>query len=222
MRILIVAATSPEIEGIIANQRFSVYDCDQGTHLSEKLKIAYNKHHITTLLTGVGMVATAFQLGKHLSLHRYDLAINLGICGSFNHDISLGDVLLITEDTFTEMGAEDDEAFISIDELGFGKSTYKSSALLPESLTLKKATAITVNTVHGSDSSIKKVQGRLSASTESMEGAAFFYACEQNRVPALQIRAVSNYVEKRNREAWQIPLAIKNLNKFANELIEAL
>jgi len=56
--------------------------------------------------------------------------------------------------------------------------------------------------------------------TESMEGAAFFYACKQAGVPCLQIRAVSNYVEKRNRDAWQIGLAIKNLNSFAAEFLD--
>jgi hypothetical protein len=44
---------------------------------------------------------------------------------------------------------------------------------------LKKARAITVNTVHGNDMSIKKVQERLTPQLESMEGAAFFYACQQ-------------------------------------------
>jgi len=38
-------------------------------------------------------------------------------------------------------------------------------------------------------------------------------------VPCMQIRAVSNYVEKRNRDAWQIGLAIKNLNTFASEFL---
>jgi futalosine hydrolase len=55
-----------------------------------------------------------------------------------------------------------------------------------------------------------------------MEGAAFFYACREAGVPCLQIRAVSNYVEKRNRDAWQIGLAVKNLNTFAVELLERL
>jgi len=52
-----------------------------------------------------------------------------------------------------------------------------------------------------------------------MEGAAFFYACAMAGVPCMQIRAVSNYVEKRNRDAWQIGLAIKNLNTFAVRLL---
>jgi len=55
-----------------------------------------------------------------------------------------------------------------------------------------------------------------------MEGAAFFYACEKAGVKAMQIRAVSNYVEKRNRDNWQIGPAIKNLNNFAVELLEGL
>jgi futalosine hydrolase len=55
-----------------------------------------------------------------------------------------------------------------------------------------------------------------------MEGAAFFYACRQFNIPCLQIRAVSNYVEKRNRDNWDIPLAIKNLNNFAIELVNRI
>jgi futalosine hydrolase len=55
-----------------------------------------------------------------------------------------------------------------------------------------------------------------------MEGAAFFYACRQMNVHGMQIRAVSNYVEKRNREAWNIGLAIKNLNTFAIDLVSRI
>jgi futalosine hydrolase len=55
-----------------------------------------------------------------------------------------------------------------------------------------------------------------------MEGAAFFYACQQVNARCIQIRAVSNYVEKRNRDNWQIGLAIKNLNTFAIDLIDAI
>jgi futalosine hydrolase len=73
--------------------------------------------------------------------------------------------------------------------------------------------------VHGNEASIYKLGSRINAQIESMEGAAFFYACRQMEVPCMQIRAVSNYVEKRNRDAWQIGLAIKNLNTFAAEFL---
>ncbi|MEO6499853.1 MAG: futalosine hydrolase [Mucilaginibacter sp.] len=222
MRILIVAATAPEIAPLISDLRFTIYDCDQGANISAEKKSVLDKADIETLITGAGMVATAFALGRQFSKHQYNLAINLGICGSFDRTIALGEVLEITEDTFAELGAEDGENFIPISQLGFGEETFTSSYSLPGNLNINKAGAITVNKAHGNTASIKKTSDRINAQLESMEGAAFFYACRQMNVPCLQIRAVSNYVEKRNREAWQIGLAIKNLNNFAAELLSAL
>jgi futalosine hydrolase len=55
-----------------------------------------------------------------------------------------------------------------------------------------------------------------------MEGAAFMFACDQERIPYLQVRAVSNLVEKRNRDRWNIPLAIENLNKKIIEFLDSI
>ncbi|PAW92556.1 futalosine hydrolase [Mucilaginibacter sp. MD40] len=176
------------------------------------------------LITGVGMVATAYALGRELGANSYDMAINLGIAGSFDRSIALGEVVEVITDTLAELGAEDDTAFLPIEQMGFGESRFEATYQL-DTLTLppaKKATGITVNTVHGNESSIQKLQQRLSVQTESMEGAAFFYACRQAGVPCMQLRAISNYVEKRNRDAWQIGAAIKNLNAYAQELLAAL
>ncbi len=195
MRILVVAATPFEVDAL---------------DLSSKTP------NIELLITGVGMVATAFVLGKHLATNAYDLAINLGIAGSFDRNIALGEVVEVTDDRFSELGAEDGDDFLSIDQLGFGESTFNSTCQLPPAFGLRQARSITVNTVHGNEESIRKIG--ISAQLESMEGAAFFYACKQAGLPAIQIRAVSNYVERRNRDAWQIGLAIKNLNTFAAHL----
>ena len=222
MRILIVAATAPEIGNLAADLRFSDYDCDQCANINPELKKIYNGLDISILITGAGMVPTAFALGKHLAKNTYDLAINIGIAGSFDRDIALGEVVEITQDTFAELGTEDNEVFITIDELGFGESSFSSTYPLPANINLKKTAAITVNTVHGNEASIKKLSSRVNAQIESMEGAAFFYACAAAGVPCMQIRAVSNYVEKRNRDTWQIGLAIKNLNKFAVDFLKQL
>ncbi len=170
------------------------------------------------------MVATAFVLGKHLASNQYDLAINLGIAGSFDRNIALGEVVEIVDDSFSELGAEDGDEFLSIEKLGFGESNFKPSARLYNyGIThIKQVKAITVNTVHGNETSIQKITSRINPQLESMEGAAFFYACKQAGIPCLQIRAVSNYVEKRNRDAWQIGLAIKNLNSFAIDLLKQM
>ncbi|WP_026897183.1 futalosine hydrolase [Daejeonella oryzae] len=216
MKILVVAATHSEIEPLHSYLEKS----------GSKTSFEINGHQIDILMSGVGMVATAFCMGRHLAKNSYDLAINLGICGSFDFDLNLGEVVLITEDVFAEQGAEDGDEFISIDKLGFGKASQISQTeiklILPTLEKLKKVKAITVNKVHGNELSISKTLSHINASVESMEGAAFFYACNQNQLPSLQIRAISNFVERRNREKWNIGKAIKNLNSFAFELFESI
>jgi futalosine hydrolase len=215
MRILFVAATDFEVESL----KLKVESQNNASNFEPSTL------NFKLLITSVGMVATAFALGRELAKNQYDLVINLGIAGSFDHSFALGDIVEITEDTLAELGAEDDEAFLPITQMGFGESTFKATQGLNtvyKTAALKQATAITVNTVHGNEASIKKVQARLNAQIESMEGAAFFYACREAGVRCIQIRAVSNYVEKRNRDNWQIGLAVKNLNTFAAALIEEL
>ncbi|GAA4334729.1 hypothetical protein GCM10023149_42270 [Mucilaginibacter gynuensis] len=228
MRILIVAATRPEINELITTLPFTIHDHTTGLPNPEPGTSPHTTHNsqlttqFTALITGAGMVPTAFALGQHLAANRYDLAINLGIAGSFDREIALGDIVNITEDTLAELGAEDDEEFIPIAQLGFGEGTFNATYTLPANAGIAQATAITVNTVHGNEASIQKLSSRITAQIESMEGAAFFYACRQMGVPCMQIRAVSNYVEKRNREAWKIGLAIKNLNTFAVEYLKSV
>ena len=53
-----------------------------------------------------------------------------------------------------------------------------------------------------------------------MEGAAFAYACTLFAVPYAQVRAVSNLVERRNRDAWRMDLAVRNLNAIAVHVLE--
>jgi futalosine hydrolase len=221
MRILIVAATQPEVDPLMQAL---------GMQKSEEADNLYVPRHISVancsvLITGAGMVSTAFALGKHLPHNVYNLVINLGIAGSFDRDIQLGDVVEITKDTFAELGAEDDTRFISIEQLGLGAGIFNPTSSLShftKNINPPKVTAITVNTVHGNEASIAAVTARVNPQLESMEGAAFFYACRELKVPCVQIRAVSNYVEKRNRDNWQIGLAVKNLNTFALDLIKEL
>jgi futalosine hydrolase len=233
MKILIVAATREEISSLITNTEGPVSNFIEH---EQRLKVAQpeteeqnglkiNRSEYDILITGVGMTATAFALGRHLATNQYDLAINLGIAGSFDRNIPLGSVVEVIQDTFTELGAEDDSRFITLDALGFGQTVYKTDTRVANYYTgqnLWPVTAATVNTVHGSDASIELLHRRAAPQLESMEGAAFFYACEQAGLPALQIRAVSNYVEKRNRDAWKIGLAVKNLNTFALNLLAVL
>jgi len=203
MKPLVVAATIAEIAPLMA-------------HFNLPEKEFIHTHDFDVSITGVGMTATAFTLGQLLT-PKYNLVLNLGIAGSFDRSLSLGTVVNVTTDEFSELGAEDGDDFISIMELGFGKSQYSAfNNLLSEEISaLKRVSGITVNCVHGNTEHIRIVQERFKPSIESMEGAAVLYCCEQAAVPCLQVRSISNYVESRNKANWQIGLAIKNLNDWA-------
>lgn len=211
LEILIVAASVPELEGL--RQKSSKQD-----KISGQLECwSIEEQSFDVLFTGVGMVATAYHLALQLQAKNYDLVLNAGIAGSFDFSIALGAVFQVSEDCFADLGAEDGKAFLTLDELGFGKSHYKPYGNLD--LGLKKLPAATVNTVHGNEAHITAFRSRSNASLESMEGAAVFYVCEQQQQKVVQIRSVSNYVEQRNRAAWEIPLAIKQLNEQLYNLL---
>lgn len=217
--LLIVAATEPEIAGFLrfleANFRTitpRVFQNDQYT--------------IEILISGVGMMASAFQLSARLATQQYDAALQAGIAGCFDTEIPLGTVLGVSAESYGDLGAEDKENYLDIFELGLlPQDRYPfEQGCLPNprpylgGAGLRMVPAISVNTVSGNAATIAARAGRYQALLESMEGIAFHYACRQYQIPFLQIRAVSNYVTPRDRSAWQIGPAIANLNQFLQEI----
>jgi futalosine hydrolase len=80
---------------------------------------------------------------------------------------------------------------------------------------------ITVNTVHGAEGSIAAVVERCKPQVESMEGAAFMYACLVHDVAFAQVRAVSNVVERRDRARWKLSEAIHSLGAAVFDILDA-
>lgn len=174
---------------------------------------------IDHLVTGVGMVATAIELSKKLIENDYDLVINVGIAGSFNRSLKIGQIVEVVKDTFSEIGAQDGNQFLSPNEIGLElENTFHNA---PKT-SFDPVSAITVNTVHGEDTSIVRVMYRFNPQVETMEGAAFFMTCQRFSVQCMQLRSISNYVEKRNKSKWDIPKAIKNLNIELNDILNNL
>ena len=79
---------------------------------------------------------------------------------------------------------------------------------------------ITVNRVHGIQKEIDLVRAQWQPDVESMEGAACFQVCLRAGIPFYEIRAVSNYVEIRNRAAWNIPLALSAMEEALCDLLQ--
>lgn len=186
------------------------------TRLEIMSSIAFlEKNNIPYLVTGVGMVATSCSVTKQLMTEKYDCIINVGIAGALDSSLKIGQLVEVFEDNLSELGAEDHDQFIKVEDLGFGVSQFTPIPPYNINTQLTKGIGITVNTTHGNEQSIKKIKEIYpDATTESMEGAAVFYVANEFGVSCLQVRAISNYVEKRDKSNWNIPLAIQNLNDW--------
>lgn len=214
-KILIVSATKAEVQPLLNKFGLQI-------ETEEGVLIPVGEENIFLLITGIGMVNTAYHLGR-LKGNYYDYAIQAGIGGAFNRALKVGQVINVVQDTLSEMGAEDDEKFIMYPDLGLGgTNTFISEVSENLFINLTKVNAITVNKVHGNEQSIKKTLSVYKVEVESMEGAAFLMAAKDLTKNYFQIRAISNYVERRDKSKWDIPLAIKNLNAVLIEAIESI
>ena len=224
MRILVVTATEAEVAALVTS-------LDPLSGRSSRLKsYTHQPHSVDILTTGVGMVATATWCSGVFARERYDLVLNAGVCGSFRPALPPGSVVHVTTDRIADLGAEDDDAFLSVQELQLlgedefpwtrGRLVNSAPPLNAALRQLPVGDAITVNTVHGNDVTIATVVERYNPHVESMEGAAFMYSCLVHGVPFAQVRAVSNIVERRNRAAWTLRESIDALGTTLVTIID--
>jgi len=178
--------------------------------------------NITKLITGVGMVATAAHLATAIASHRPQVVLNIGIAGAFHHELPIGSVVQVVQDRLSELGVEDNGSFIPMDASGLiptDQLVFTSDIRLQG---FETVTGITVNRVHGSADSIEAVRQLFHPHTESMEGAAVAYVCHMAQLPWVQVRAISNRVEPRDRSKWNIPLALANLRTQLPQILDQL
>jgi futalosine hydrolase len=224
VRILVVTATDAEVAPLVAS-------LTPVPGRSSRLKsFTHETQSVDVLTTGVGSVATATWCSGVFARERYDLVLNAGVCGSFRPALAPGHVVHVTTDRLADLGAEDGDAFLSVydlqllseDEFPFTRGRLVNSAPPSNSAiaALSVGDAITVNTVHGHESTIARAVERYNPHVESMEGAAFMYACLVHGVSFAQIRAISNIVERRNRTAWKLQEAIDALSRTVLTIID--
>jgi len=185
---------------------------------------------ILLLVTGVGSVATAWAMTKRISTgSKPDLAVNIGIAGSYRDDLVIGEVVVPVSDCFADAGVETVDGFLTFAEAGLedpDRFPFRGGWLYAENRFVAKAVevlrpvrAVTVNTATGSENNIRLISKRYHPDIETMEGASFFYICSRENIPFLALRAVSNRVEPRNKEKWNIPLALNSLSATLKEIL---
>lgn len=221
MKILIAAATSFEIEPAILHM-------EKEGRKASFFHYEYQGHEVYPIISGIGSLKMAFALARYPGTLDADITINAGIAGAYDKERDLGSVVHVTKDRFADLGVEEsDGTFTDVYDLGLEEKNrfpFSEGWLINDQLKytfdIPEVNANTVNTVHGSTSSIEQVRSKYPADIESMEGAGFMYACKSLDLQYVQLRALSNYVEPRNRDGWKVELAIENLNQSIIKLLD--
>lgn len=220
MKILVVTATAFE------NRLNTLGDL----RIGEPVKVFESFiHHVDLLIAGVGAVPTTFALTKNAN--DYDLIINAGIAGSYTSKFSVGEVVCVNEDTFGDYGIDNKGTFKPLSELNFvGNTLYSTNQFMNntwvetynKNINMPLAKGLTLSTTSGSKDSIDNIKKIWNADIETMEGASVFYVCNQLNKPFICFRAISNFVEPRDKTKWETSKAIENLDKALRQFILSL
>ena len=209
MNYLIVAATPIEITPFL------------GYFKSSNIK------NIDVLITGIGLTATTYSLMRQLRLKKPDLVIQAGVGGCFDTSIPLGQVVVVKQEAIADQSVIElnqlktlfDLKLVPQDQFPFKKGWLINNNEVLKKTSLRKVKGISVNEITTSKQKVKFYNETFNPVVESMEGAALHYVCLMEKIPFIQLRAISNYITERNKKKWNMKESITNLNK---EIIKLL
>lgn len=178
---------------------------------------------------GVGPAMAAAGAARLLALAEarrqpFDAVISAGVAGGFVGRAAVGAVVLGARSIAADLGAEGGDAFIPVEELGFGSSVVEGDSALLKlwSSGLPGAVVgdvLTLATVTGTAATAEALRERFpQAVAEAMEGFGVGCAARAAGVPFLELRAVSNAVGPRDRGAWRLREAFSALTEAFREV----
>ncbi len=218
MNILLTAATAGEI-------RLTMERIEGGAYSQNGTSVT-----VDVLISGIGLMSATHALTRQIYRHRPGLVIQAGVAGCFRQGLK-GQVLAVKEDAVADMGVYEESQFKTIFSLGLASQDeppYHHGLLVNPyqdllSLSgLPQVRGISVNSITTDEETIDLHQQNFSPVVESMEGAALHYVCLIEKIPFIQIRAVSNDIGERDKAKWDLTGAIQQLNACVNTLLNQL
>jgi futalosine hydrolase len=180
------------------------------------------------LIGGIGQLQTSYALQKQIQTERPKLVIQAGIGGAVSKE-DIGKVYAIGSEKLGDLGLMEKAGFTDIFDMGLEKPDifpfHDGKLMNPYRLLLNWTglplmDGITVNEIKSVD--FPGFQRNNLPVVESMEGAALHYVCLMEKIPFLQVRAVSNVIGDRDKSRWKLKDAVEKLNESLVYLIQKL
>ncbi|MFZ2632113.1 MAG: futalosine hydrolase [Desulfosalsimonadaceae bacterium] len=228
--ILILAAVDAELADLRAKlENPSPVWVGKRNAISGKL----SSRQVLLLTTGPGMINTAQALTAAVESRRPAMIIQTGCAGAFQGSgLQIGDVAVATLEIDIHTGLEPVNGSHFPDDLPFSilkkeATEYKNHYPMNETLVeevfgiLQSAAAkgnfnvsngpfVTVSTITTTDQRANDLFQRFGPCMEQMEGAAAAHIALMYDIPFVEIRSAGNMVGKRDKSAWNLPLAFQN------------
>lgn len=196
-----------------------IIDSNMSIQQSDKL---YSLPALNTdlLICGPGLPASLLHTSRQLCRHEtYDFLIMAGIAGSYTSNLKAGALVVVETEKFADIGYQDRDHFTSLAG-GKGWEDYRRGVLINEYQVLRHETGlpnVSSNTVNVNN---LRLEGMPSADIENMEGAGFFMLAKEEKIPYLEIRAISNPVSERDVNKWETGIALGKLTWFLNKYLK--
>lgn len=169
--------------------------------------------------------ATAFALASASA--PYGLVVSAGIGGAFTPLTPLGSLVVASDLVAADLGADTPEGFLPVTALGFGRDRFTAPPALVRAVSAATGAAagpvLTVSTVTGTaERAADLLAAHPGALAEAMEGFGVAEATARAGVPVTELRAVSNSVGPRDRDAWRIGDALAALTDAFGKIAPVL
>jgi len=213
MNILVIAATPIEINPFL-----------------EQLRNGLISRQPDVLITGIGLTATTWSLTRQILIKKPDLVIQAGVGGCFDRRIPTGTVMAIKQEAIADQSVIElntlrtlfDLKLVPANQYPFSKGWLVNKNDVLKKVKLKKVNGVSVNEITTDRKKVKFYEQQFAPVVESMEGAALHYVCLMEKLPFIQLRAVSNYIAERNKKNWNMKTSIINLNTELIRLLDKL
>ena len=188
---------------------------------------------------GLGAVNTAHSLTMALEMSTPDVVLQVGVGGAYDgSQLRIGDLALARHDSHADLGMLTPDGWETAEAIGIPvvqidgvahyntypcdtERTSKAHQFLSQRYTVGLGPFATVQEVSGTSDLGAQRRGRIpDAICESMEGAAAAQLCALYGVDFVQLRAISNVVENRDRSRWNLPLACERSQEAAALILQ--
>jgi len=191
---------------------------------------------------GMGKVNAAHATTLLLSRFAVSALVIFGIGGAYpSSGAAIGDVAIAKEEIAGDEGVLTLEGFKDAEYIGIPllktSSTMYTKYPAPETLLLRSLQAlvayqndgvskihvgsfVTLSTCTGTSARARDLETRYHGLCENMEGAAAVQVAELHEIPWIEVRGISNIVEDRNVDKWDIPKAVDAVQKAVIHILE--